>query len=316
MSVLILAEDIDATVDTMIPALLERGTVVHRVNTAWFPAQLSVSAELRGGRWIGQICTPGQVVELESVTAVWYRTPRAYRFPADLSPTEREHANMEAKYGLGGVLASLPALWVNHPSRLADAAYKPVQLARAVRCGLSVPDTVITNGANAVREFACAGATVSKVFGTNTIVEGGVRKIGFSRMLDEADLEDLQGVGIATHLVQRWVPKAYEVRMVVIGEHITAAAIWVGSPECYVDFRSDYDSLSYALIESPEDVVAGVRKLMLEMDLLYGALDFVVRPDGRWMFLEINAGGRYGFIEDETEARLTAQLADLLSMEK
>ena len=51
--------------------------------------------------------------------------------PAEFSLIERHHCLREAKYGLGGVLASLPVLWINHPSRLADAAYKPVQLVRA-----------------------------------------------------------------------------------------------------------------------------------------------------------------------------------------
>lgn len=55
---------------------------------------------------------------------------------------------------------------------------------------------------------------------------------------------------------------------------------------------------------------------MVAMDLLYGALDFVVQPNGNWTFLEINAGGQFGFIEDETGAPLTAQLADLLAKGK
>jgi ATP-grasp ribosomal peptide maturase len=316
MSVLILAEDIDATADTMVHALLERDAVVHRVNTAWFPAQLSVSAGLRGGRWAGQIRTPARVIDLEGITAVWYRTPRAYQFPSELSPAERGHANLEAKYGLGGVLSSLPALWVNHPSRLADAAYKPVQLVTAYQCGLTVPDTVITNEADTIREFAAGGKTVSKVFGTNTIMEEGVRKIGFTRLLDDIDLADLRGINVTTHLVQRWVPKAHEVRMVVIGDNITAAAIRADSPESYIDFRSDYDNLSYELIDPPADVVDGVRQLMSAMDVIYGALDFVVQPNGNWTFLEINAGGQFGFIEDETDAPLTAQLADLLTKGK
>ncbi len=255
MSVLILAEDVDATADTMIHALLEREAVVHRVNTAWFPVQLSVSAKLRRGRWTGQIRTPARVIDLDGITAIWYRSPRAYQFPIELSPSERAHANLEAKYGLGGVLSSLPALWVNHPSRLADAAYKPVQLLTACQCGLTVPDTVITNEADAVREFAASGKTVSKVFGTNTIMEEGVRKIGFTRLVDDADLDDLRGIDVTAHLFQRWVPKAHEVRMVVIGDNITAAAIRAGSPESYIDFRSDYDNLSYELIDPPPGVV-------------------------------------------------------------
>lgn len=313
MSVLILAEDIDATADLMVQALLERAVVVHRVNTAWFPAELAVSATLCGQRWTGWLRTPTRSVDLEAITAVWYRTPRAYRFPGGLTPAERAHANMEAKYGLGGVLSSMPVLWVNHPSRLADAAYKPVQLVTAVGCGLAVPHTVITNESGTVREFAAAGDTVTKVLGTNTILEDGVRKIGFTRLLDDADLADLRGLDVTTHLFQRWVPKAHEVRLVVIGDDITAAAIRAGSPEGRIDFRSDYDNLTYELVDTPTEVVNGVRRLMAAMDLVYGALDFVVGPDGSWTFLEINAGGQFGFIEDETGAPLTAQLADLLA---
>lgn len=104
--------------------------------------------------------------------------------------------------------------------------------------------------------------------------------------------------------------------MVVIGDHITAAAIRAGSPESHIDFRSDYDNLSYELIDPPADVVGGVRRLMTAMDLVYGALDFVVQPNGDWIFLEINAGGQFGFIEDETGAPLTAQLADILAKGK
>src|SRR3979409_1161472 len=145
MSILILAEDIDATADKMVRTLAVRDVVVHRVNTAWFPAQLSVSAGLRGGRWTGQIRTPAWVVDLEEITAVWYRSPRAFQFPSELTVAERAYANLEAKYGLGGVLMSLPAFWVNHPARLADAAYTPVQLVTASQCGLTVPDTMITH---------------------------------------------------------------------------------------------------------------------------------------------------------------------------
>jgi ATP-grasp ribosomal peptide maturase len=313
MSVLILAEDIDATADTMVRALTDREVVVHRVNTAWFPEQLSVSAELREARWTGTIWTPSRVIDLEGITSVWYRTPRAYRFPVELTSAERAHANLEAKYGLGGVLSSLPVLWVNHPARLADAAYKPVQLVTASLCGLTVPETAVTNSADAVRAFASTGKTVTKCFGSNTIMEEGVRKIGFTRIVDDSELADLRGVGATTHLFQRWVPKAFEVRMVVIGDQITSVAIRAGSAAAYVDWRADYEALSYELIEPPALVAEGVRRLMKSMDLVYGALDFVIQPDGVWTFLEINAGGQYGWLEDTTGAPLTDQLADLLT---
>ncbi|MPZ79476.1 MAG: ATP-grasp ribosomal peptide maturase [Actinophytocola sp.] len=312
MSVLILADERDPSADAMVRVLQERDTVVHRVDTAWFPGQLSVSAELTGGRWSGQLRTPYRTVDLDGITAAWFRSPKAYTFPAELSPAERGFANIEAKYGLGGVLTSLPVLWINHPARLADAAYKPVQLALAHRHGLRVADTMITNDPVAVRQFAGRDKTVTKVLGSNSIVENGGRKLAYTRVLDADDVGDLRGIEATTHLFQRWVSKSHEARMIVVGDEITTVAIHAKTAAGYVDWRTDYDNLRYELIQPPESVAAGVRGLMKDMGLAYGALDFVIGPDG-WTFLELNAGGQYGWLEDVTGAPITAQLADLLA---
>lgn len=313
MSVLILAEERDPSADTMVPALEGRGVEVHRLSTEWFPAQLSLSARLRGGRWTGHLRTEHRTVYLEEIESIWYRSPKAYRFPAGLNTVEREHAKVEAKYGLGGVLMSLPVLWVNHPSRLADSAYKPAQLALAARCGLTVPDTLITNVADSVRAFAADGEAVTKMLGAISIVEGGVRKFAHTQPLGRSDLEDLRGIEHTAHQVQRWVSKQHEARMIVIGDEVTTVAIYAGSPAGHIDWRTDYDNLSYQLVEPPAAVIEGVRRLMAEMHLVYGALDFVIGPDATWTFLEINAGGQYGWLEDATGAPLTEQLADLLA---
>ena len=100
--------------------------------------------------------------------------------------------------------------------------------------------------------------------------------------------------------------------MIVVGDQLTTVAIHATTATGYVDWRTDYDNLRYELIEPPEEVAAGVRGLMNDMDLVYAALDFVIGPDG-WTFLELNAGGQYGWLEDTTGAPITAQLADLLA---
>lgn len=313
MSVLILAEERDVSADRMVLALQARGAEVHRLNTAWFPTQLSMSARLRGGRWTGHLRTPNRIVDLEDITAVWYRSPKAYQFPDGLNTAEREHAKTEAKYGLGGVLMSLPALWVNHPARLADSAYKPFQLAVAACRGLRVADTVITNCPREVQAFAAEGKTVNKMLGAISIVEGGVRKFAHTRPLDAADLADLRGVEVTAHQFQHWVSKKHEARMFVIGEHVTTAAIHAHTESARIDWRKGYGTNTYQLIEPPAEVAEGVRRLMADMGLVYGALDFVIGPDDTWTFLEINAGGQYGWIEDETGAPITDQLADILT---
>lgn len=69
------------------------------------------------------------------VRSVWYRRPTGFTFPDALTGARRRHAEREARFGVGGVLSSLPVAWM-HPQRDADAIYKPRQLALAARCGL------------------------------------------------------------------------------------------------------------------------------------------------------------------------------------
>lgn len=312
MTVLILAAEFDVSADQMILALRNRGVPVCRVDTAWFPTRLRLDAQLREGRWRGWLRTPGRDIELEGLRSVWYRSPTTFQFAPELSGAERHHAFLEAKYGLGGVLSSLPVLWVNHPARAA-AASKPVQLAAAARCGLAVPETLITNEPEAVRRFAQSGATVTKMLGTNHIAEEDTRKITFTRLLGDDDLADLRGINVTTHQFQRWVPKQYDARVIAIGGRLFAFAIHASNATSYIDFRDDYDALSYEPIELPAEISGRITQFLDAMGLVYGALDFVVSPEGSYAFLECNAGGQFGWLEARTGAPLTDTLADLLA---
>jgi len=312
MTVLILAPERDFTADRMVKVLGHRDVPVARVDTAWFPQQASIDAELRGGRWVGTLSAGGRAIELEGLRSVWYRSPSAFGLPAALSATERNWAMSETKLGLGGVLASLSVKWINHPSRNADAAYKPVQLVTAARCGLTVTDTLVTNLPDAVRRFAGVGETITKAFGAAAVIEDGGRKTTFTQRLDASDLDDLRGVEVSAHQFQRWIPKAYEARVIVVGERLFAAGIHADSAETYLDWRNDYSALRYDRVEPPVDVGTGILEYCVALGLTYGAFDFVIRPDGEWVFLECNAGGQYGWIEDAIEAPITEALADLL----
>jgi hypothetical protein len=171
---------------------------------------------------------------------------------------------------------------------------------------------VNTNTAAAVRRFAASGDTVAKALGAPAIVEDGTRKTTFTHRLDCADLADLRGVEQTAHQFQRWVPKACEARVIVVGHRVFAAAIHAGSEASYVDWRNDYAALRYEPMEPPADVAVGVVAYCAELGLTYGAFDFVIRPDGQWVFLECNPGGQYGWIEDAIGAPITETIADVL----
>lgn len=114
-------------------------------------------------------------------------------------------------------------------------------------------------------------------------------------------------------MAKRWVPKSFEVRVVAIADLLTTVRINSGSASSYIDWRSDYTALTYELIEPPHSVACDICRLVCSFDLVYAALDFIVTPDGEWVFLEINAGGQYGWLETKTGVPLTDYLADVLT---
>lgn len=233
-----------------------------------------------------------------------------------MSAVERRFAVSEAVQELGGALAGLDCRWVNHPARVADATYKPHQLRVAAACGLRVPRTLITNRADAAAEFAagCAHGIVYKPMANGMFTEEGEFKIINTQRLAAADFDEAS-IGRTACQFQEWVPKAFDVRLTVVGEQFFAVAIDAGSEESYVDWRADYTALSYRIVPVPAAVRQGVTAYLCTFDLAYAALDFGVTADGVWWFYEANPNGQWEWIAEATGAPIAAALADHLAEE-
>jgi hypothetical protein len=137
-----------------------------------------------------------------------------------------------------------------------------------------------------------------------------VRIIDTSRLTAD-DLDD-SAIGLCCHLFQEWIPKAFDVRLTVVGSRCFAVAVHAGSPEVEVDWRARYDDLRYEVCHTPAEVRCGVLSYLREFGLVFGAFDFSVTPDGRWWFLECNPAGQWGWIAEEIGLPIAEAIADEL----
>jgi glutathione synthase/RimK-type ligase-like ATP-grasp enzyme len=103
--------------------------------------------------------------------------------------------------------------------------------------------------------------------------------------------------------------------LTVVDGDLFATRIDAGSAEAVVDWRADYDHLTYMAVDVPAAVRVGVVALMGRLCLRFAALDFVVTPDGRWVFLEVNPNGQWAWIEDATGQPIAAAIATALQRE-
>jgi ATP-grasp ribosomal peptide maturase len=309
-TVLILTQPFDVTADGVVDELHRRGVPVFRCNPGDFPRDLRVVAEL-GADWTGGLHLPDRGVRLDAIGCAWYRRPTTFEFPEGLNTEERRWAQHEARHGVGGILATLPR-WLNHPCDIARSEYKPVQLQMARVVGLTVPPTLITNDVEAARRFIKEhDQIVYKPLSSAGISEEGRYKLVYTNRLTADDITDT--VSATAHLFQRWIDKAYEVRLIVADEAFFAIRINAESEAGTVDWRTDYDNLRYAVVDVPHGVRDHVRSLLDLLRLRFAALDFVITPSGEWVFLEVNPNGQFAWLQDATGAPIAAAIADALT---
>ncbi len=315
-TVLVLAGRFDPTADLAVGELNRRAVPVFRADVAQFPVGLALAASLTGDGWRGSLRTDRRTLPLEAVRAVYFRRPKRPQLPSGMSPEARKVAEREARLGFGGLLVALPCPWLSPPGKAADAEHKPLQLRVALDSGLSVPRTLITNEPKAAKDFAdsVGGRLVYKPFHPiRGQVEGRTAAVYTSLVAPE----DLPHPDIATtaHLFQEWVPKAFDVRLTVVGKRVFAVAIHSESEKGRIDWRSDYASHTYDTCDVPAEVQTGVHRMLEHLGLPYGAFDFAITPDDKWVFLEVNPSGQYGFIEVATGLPITSAIADYLEGE-
>ncbi|MDT0323040.1 ATP-grasp ribosomal peptide maturase [Streptomyces millisiae] len=310
---LVLASRFDPTADLAVEELNRRAVPVFRADVAHFPVRLTLAARLTGDGWRGTLTSEHRTLCLEAVRSVYYRRPQRPQMGHGMSPEARKVAEREARLGFGGLLAALPCPWLSPPGKAADAEQKPLQLRVALDSGLDVPHTLITNDPEAAGEFADSvrGRLVYKPFHpVRGHVDGRTAAV-YTSLVDPTDLPH-PDIATTAHLFQEWVPKAFEVRLTAVGERVFAAEIHAGSDRGRIDWRSDYGSHTYRVCDPPAAVVTGVRRMLERLGLPYGAFDFVVTPEGKWVFLEVNPSGQYGFVEVATGLPITSAIVDYL----
>lgn len=306
--VLVCTEYEDATADLVIAELNRRRVPVLRFDPGQdFPAAAVLAARTGGRGWQGRLAVGDRTVDLSAVRALYHRRPSPY--PTGVGEQAARFAAQENRRGLGGVLGALPGcLYLSHPQAVARAEYKPAQLDAALRAGLDVPETLITNDPVAARRFCAEQPTVYKPLHAAVYEVDGEPAGIWAAPVDTTEVDD--AVCHSAHLFQARVPKVADIRVVVVGELAFSARIT--APQGIVDWRSAYQSLVYEPVACPDGIHGSLVRFLAGFGLSFGAFDFAVTGDGAWWFLECNPNGQWAWLEDAAGLPITRAMADLL----
>jgi glutathione synthase/RimK-type ligase-like ATP-grasp enzyme len=316
----------------VVRALRDRGAEPVVFDTAAFPGGTPLTltyeqARFRGGSPGAEtIAAPSDARDLRDATdaahgcsAVWQSLVVGTDLPA-MAPGVRETCVQASELAVVGWLESLEVFQLDPYGRKLRADNKPYQLRVAQRVGLELPATIISNDPDAVRAFARRhGAVITKMLvqPASPGPEADESAVVFTTALTEADLAQLEGLELCPMIFQAQVENQLDVRVTLVGNRVFGAAL---DADARGGGDPDWRRQSYAMdrvptwapYQVPSAISAPLIRLLDHFGLNYGAADLIVRPDGRHVFLELNASGAFVFLGDAMAAEIAAAIADVL----
>ena len=209
--------------------------------------------------------------------------------------------------------------WVNNPLSLELASNKLHQLQLAVSTGFNVPQTVFTNSLTSVsklQEESTSGRCIYKPHDSGAVNHAGGEAV-YTNILSEYFWQSEQAnerLQLCPGIFQTYIAKAFELRVTVVGNLCFAAKIdSQASSKTRVDWRRyDFANVNHEAFALPKDIQQKCIQLISSMDLVFGAIDMIVTPDGEYYFLEVNANGQWAWIQLLTGQDIASAIADTL----
>lgn len=272
--------------------------------------QMTLNIDLTSGtRLCSRSCLPEQIpldIVLSDVKVAWMRRLNDSDFDySKVHKLDRDTVRRECGAFFRNVYAVIQksgCICINDENLSKRIDNKAVQLMFAKEVGLKIPSTIISNDADEVADFATrhGGRLIVKPFFQELWEDEDGRALQLASVTFlEQIIENKNSIKLCPNIYQELVEKAYELRVVVMGEEIYPVRIESQVAEATkIDWRVDPGSCSILQEQDfPSEVRSKVLKFMRMCGMEFGSLDMIVTPEGDYIFLEINEQGQFLWLE-------------------
>jgi hypothetical protein len=318
--ILIVSTPNDAPANAVEARLRSRGLSVLRFDTADFPARANLTMSYRPGVPKYTLRLGNEIHRFDRLDAVWFRKPGQPEIHSDIKDEEvRSLMQQDASEFLSAVWDSLDCRALpGIPSDMKVAQRKASQLGRAQTLGFELAPTIVSNDPKEFLDLyrSESGRLISKINGALTLRSRmGSEFMRYTNTVSTRDVLHAHSISYGPLVLQAYVPKRVEIRVTVVADKVFAAEIHSQSAN-----RTRFDWRRYDLAATPhephhlpDDIARRCVELVKQSRLSYGTIDLILTPDNRYVFLELNSAGEYGWIEQLTGLPISDAIADFLA---
>lgn len=251
-----------------------------------------------------------QLADLTEFNSYWWRRPQLYELHDEIKSSEFSNwSYQEMEETVFGVWQSLGGRWINDPNHDDHASRKVYQLKTAKELGFNIPSTIITNSKHALKAYRQSQMKQEIIYKP---FHGNEQHWRETRVLKAADEKLITNLKFSPVIFQDYVEAKVDLRITVVDGNIYPAEIHSQTSTYKVDFRMDMKNVKVNEHKLPSDIETKILKLMKKLNLVYGAIDMRLTPEGDYVFLEINPAGQWLFVEYETKQPISKAIAKYL----
>lgn len=318
-NVLVITNKRDLTSDFIIKELVKRNISFYRFNTEELSKSCFVTLDFSKNNFFLSDVNKRQEFNLKDFTSVYYRRPELPTINStDLSEGEVVFLKNEFYYTLEGIYKILrDSYWISPVYAIREAENKIYQLEMAKSIGFVIPESIITNTFLNCIDFydKNSGNCIIKPVKTGLIEEHLGSKVIFTSYLKKRPVSKDQ-VEFSPVFLQTLIKKRSDIRVTLVGDKIFATAInSQANIDTMVDWRKGEMILEHSKIELPIEITEKCISLLKILNLRFGAIDFILDEQGKFIFLEINPNGQWAWIQKQTDYNISNEIVNLLENE-
>lgn len=317
--VLIVTSKDDVHADNLIMQALQLGLDQRtvRINTEDFGTNSAVSFD--GTNFLISLADSGRSLSSDQLVSVWFRRPKDIAVSEELELPAAAFARKQWTAFLRGLYFSThgTAKWYNPLPAIHAARIKLPQLVLAAEVGMRVPKVCVTNSSDEAATFFGGHERVC----TKSLDEPSVEADGhlfpmYTRIIESVDeFDDENSIAVAPILLQEFIEKTHDVRVVVVDDKIFAVRIDSQTrSDTSVDFRTvSPHLLGHEAISLPLVLEDQIKNFVGRQGLRFSSMDFCIdRETGDFVFLENNCNGQWLWLERQCGVKITDAMISAL----
>ena len=313
VNVLIATQHDDPDTAVVANELRSRGSRVSVFHGQDYPMKSEISTFIESATDTRiMVSGAGADLDLESFDVVWWRRYHGFNVSGNFHPDDEKIIRLENSVLSRHFphLVAPGARWINSPEGEMLGSSKMKQLRAAKDVGLKFPKTLATNSrAEASRfidllEGAGKRAILKTFLPHYWLDEADTPAYAYTSAITSSQLVEDSMFRVCPVILQERLDGVCEIRAVFMGQACAAVEHnHASSGRNHLDARtSALPDRNLKLHALPAKLVDRCVKLMESLSLVFGSFDFLLMPDGEYVFLEINPQGQWVWLDSECKA--------------